>query len=286
MKPLTFAMPTLRWWWPLRRHRWAVLLCGIPAAVAVVMLMICADPVFESRALVEVQSATPTQSNGGSTTAGIDSLFMNTRREIAASYAVAGVLREQLQVDLIPDTHLLAVRYRATNPAQAQIGANTVAQSFVSYTEDAQIQAIERAALLLLRKLESVIDAPDMRLQDIGSRTPEEALYDDLLPPLSSLLPGMERVQLPGNASEAFNGLLETALVRQVVQSYDDSLTPMTTVRIIDYAPLLEEPLERVNPLWVMLSYLSAVALPAAVLVARFKMRNTLDFPQDVQHEL
>ncbi|MDP1931466.1 MAG: CpsD/CapB family tyrosine-protein kinase [Gammaproteobacteria bacterium] len=291
MKSLATAMPTLRWWWPLRRHRLSVLLCGIPAALVVVLLMVYADPVFESRALLEVQHATPPQvTAGGTTYARIDMLFMNTQREIAASYAVAGGLRDHLQIDLIPDTHLLAVRYRATNPAQAQIGANTVAQSFISYTEDAQIQSIERAALLLLRKLESVIDAPDMHLRDLSDgtdkRTQQETIYEDLLSPLPPLLPGMERAQLPGNASSAFSSLLETALVTQVVQSFDDSLTPMTFARILDYAPLPEEPLERIHPLWVVLSYLSAVALPAAVLVARFKMRDTLDFPQDVHQEL
>ncbi len=295
MKPLTAAMPRLRWWWPLRRHRWAVVLCGIPAALAVVLLMIFTDPVFESRALVEVQPAAPAQSNDrGATYTGIDILLMNTQREIAASYAVAGVLREQLQVDLIPDTHLLAVRYRATDPTQAQLGANTVAQSFVSHTDDAQIQAIERAASLLLRKLESVLDAPDIHLRDLGnttgrttgSGTMEETRYEDLLPPISALLPDMERVQLPSNASDAFNGLLETALVRQVVQSYDDSLTLLTSARILDYAPVPEAPLERIHPLWIVLAYLGAAALPAAVLVARFKMRDTLDFPQDIQQEL
>lgn len=300
MKPLMAAIPTLRWWWPLRRHRLAVLLSGIPAAAVVVLLMLVADPVFESRALVEVQTGLPAQSSGAAANyAGSDSmntLIMNTQREIVASHAVAGVLRAQLQVDLIPDTRLLAVRYRAGDPVLAQTGANTVAQSFITHTEHAQLEAIERAAMLLLRKLESVLAAPELRLQDLGSRTPEEMLYDELLPPLSPLLPGMERVQLPGNGVDGFGGflnkaeldktLLENALVRQVVQSYDNSLSPMISARILDYASLPEEPLEGIHPLWVVLSYLSALALPAGVIVARFKLRDTLDFPQDVQRSL
>ena len=51
-------------------------------------------------------------------------------------------------------------------------------------------------------------------------------------------------------------------------------------------ADLPRLPVEQLEPWWILLGYLSAVAVPAFVLALRFQRRDTIDFKQDVEGQL
>ncbi|MDO9317229.1 MAG: polysaccharide biosynthesis tyrosine autokinase [Gammaproteobacteria bacterium] len=254
------------------------------------------EPVFESRALVEVQvvaagTAADSSPPGISSAAALaenaqflHSEFMNTQREIVASATVAGVSRPSLRVEVVPQTHLLAVHYLANDPRTAQAGAESVVSAYVDYTARTQVEQIADAAALLIRKLESVIDAPALNLRDVG--VIEEPFADfpvtANLPVIAELLPPPLPLATP---LQSFEGLGD-ALVQRVVESYDDSLDNLVDARVIDSASLPQEPLPGPHPLWIFLGYLSAVAVPAAILLARFYWRDTLDFSTDTQRQL
>ncbi len=267
------------WWWPLRQHRLWLMFAGLPVAGAVTMLIFMLEPVFESHALLEVQNAAAHSSQPGASSAValaenaefLHSEIMNTQREILTSATVAGASRSSLYVEVVPHTHMLAVHYQAHDPRTAQAGAESVVSAYVDYTKRTQVERIAAAAELLTQKLESVVAAPALHLRDVGA---------DI-----------------GNAEETFTGLpvlpadlpdsvFGAALVQRVVESYDDSLDSLISVRIVDSATLPEEPLPGPHPLWILLGYVSAVIIPAAVLVARFHWRKTLDFATDIQRHL
>lgn len=285
------------WWWPLRQHRLWLMFAGLPVAGAVALLIFMLEPVFESRALLEVQNAvvgTAAHSSqpGASSAAALaenaefqHSEIMNTQREILTSATVAGASRSSLHVEVVPQTHMLAVHYQAHDPRTAQAGAESVVSAYVDYTKRTQVERIVAAAELLTQKLESVVAAPALHLRDVGADignaeetfTGFSALPADL--PLSASLQSPEGADL-------LDSVFGAALVQRVVESYDDSLDSLISVRIVDSATLPEEPLPGPHPLWILLGYVSAVIIPAAILVARFHWRKTLDFAADIQRHL
>ena len=296
MREVADSMRAPGWWWPLRQNsRW--LLCGgLAVAVAVAALIFLLEPVFESRALVEVQitaagtaaaSSQPDMSSAAALAENsrfLHSEFMNTQREIVASATVAGVSRPSLRVEVVPQTHLLAVHYLANDPRTAQAGAESVVSAYVDYTARTQVEQIAEAAALLIRKLESVIDAPALNLRDVG--VIEEPFADfpvtANLPVITELLPPPLPLATP---LQSFEGLGD-ALVQRVVESYDDSLGNLVKARVIDSPSLPQEPLPGPHPFWIFLGYLTAVTVPATILVARFYWRDTLDFATDIQRQL
>lgn len=293
MKEVANSARAPGWWWPLRQHRKWLLCGGLPVAGAVAVLIFMLEPVFESRALVEVQVVSPApaadSSQPDTSSASVllgntrfsHSEFMNTQREIMTSATVAGALHSSLRVEVVPQTHVLAVHYQANDPRAAQAGAESVVSAYVDYTTRTQAEQIADAAALLIKKLESVIDAPALHLRDVGIIEEPFAGFSALSTglPLAASLQSLE-------GSAALGSLLETALVQRVVESYDDSLDSLVSARIIDSASLPQEPLPGPHPFWIFLVYLSAVTLPAAILVTRFYWRDTLDFSTDIQRRL
>ncbi len=278
------------WWWPLRQHRLWLVCGGLPVAGAVAALIYMLEPVFESRALVEVQTAAANTADhalqpgvsSAAVLAGhlqiLHSEFMNTQREIMTSATVVGTSRSSLRVEVVPQTRMLAVHYQANDPRAAQAGAESVVNAYVDFTTRRQVEQVADAAALLIQKLETVIAAPALQLKDVG--TVEEPFSG--LPVLPADLPLAASLQLSEGA-DGLGSVLGTALVQRVVESYDDSLDGLIKARIVDAATLPQEPLPGPHPLWIVLGYLSAITFPAAILVARFQWRDTVDFATDIQ---
>lgn len=281
------------WWWPLRKHRLWLVCGGLPVAGAVAALILMLEPVFESRALVEVQTAAANTADhalqpGVSSAAALagylqilHSEFMNTQREIMTSATVVGTSRSSLRVEVVPQTRMLAVHYQANDPRAAQAGAESVVNAYVDFTTRRQVEQVADAAALLIQKLETVIAAPALQLKDVG--TVEEPFSG--LPVLPADLPLAASLQL-SEGTDGLGSVLGTALVQRVVESYDDSLDGLIKARIVDAATLPQEPLPGLHPFWIVLGYLSAIMIPAAILVARFHWRETLDFATDIQRQL
>ncbi len=243
-------------------------------------------PLFESRASLEVQGGALANTTNPVATEVI--VLMNTQREIVASSAVAGPFQDNLAVEVIPQTYVLAIRYVAQDPQSAQQGANAVAQAYVNYTANAQLEQITRAAEQLIAKLDTVTALSAQPAEEVGGQSPEAlspGMLVDLLPPLQE--PTVEqlraRAQQPVNVLEP---VLETSLIRQFVASYDDSLKNLIGARVLAEANLPRAPIEQMAPWWILLGYLSAVAVPAFVVAFRFARRPSLDFKHDVETQL
>lgn len=277
-----------RWWWPLRAHSRGILLAGLPVALVIALVSLFDTPIFESRTLVEVQASSVPNSVTPSSTE--ITVLMNTQREIASSATVAGDHRYNIRVEVIPQSYLLSVHFQDSDPQRAQLGAKAVAQAYVEYTADAQLEQIARAAAQFLAKLDSVTMQPDPTNEDVGDQTPDaiaDNVFEDLLPPLQSDAQQIE--QLRNSATQGISALtpaLENTLIRQLVKTYDDSLNNLVSAKVLDEADLPRAPIEQIQPWWILLGYLSAVAVPAFVVAMRFQRRESLDFKQDVEKHL
>jgi hypothetical protein len=91
----------------------------------------------------------------------------------------------------------------------------------------------------------------------------------------------------PGSDAQRVLGpVLESALVSELVRSYEATLGQMINARILDSASLPQAPLSTGQLWWVLFGYIGSVAVPALVLAARFHWRGSLDFPADVPARL
>lgn len=276
-----------KWWWPLRAHSRAIMLGGLPVALVIALYGLFADPTFESRAMLEVQTG---NSGIGLAPDGSEiTVLMNTQKEIVASATVAGDYSLNLQVDVIPQTYLLSVRFKAADPFHAQLGANAVAKAYVAYTQSAELEQIRRAAEQLIVKLESVTLAPLPGSNDVGDRVPD-ALAAEVLADItgsSDALSSIDQMRLELKRNNvAANSSLETGLMTQLIKSYDDSLQNLISAKLMKEANFPRLPVEQIEPWWIIVGYLSAVAVPAFVLVMRFQRRDNIDFKQDVESML
>ncbi len=277
-----------KWWWPLRSHSRAIMLAGLPVALVIAMYGLFASPTFESQAMLEVQAG---NSGIGLAPDGTEiAVLMNTQKEIAASAAVAGDYRYNLQVEVIPQTYLLSIRFQAADPIDAQLGANAVARAYVDYTQNAELEQIKRAAQHLIAKLESVTLAPLPGTNDVGDRVPDALAAEvltDLMPPVAveNSVEHMRR-QLRQRGASQPEPSLEATLMAQLIQSYDESLQNLITAKIMKEANKPRLPIEQMEPWWILFGYLGAVAVPAFVLTLRFQRRDRVEFKQDVESML
>jgi capsular exopolysaccharide synthesis family protein len=279
-----------RWWWPLRANARHLLLSGLPIALLIAIYGFLAQPVFESRALLEVRSAVSTGNAPLESIAQSLPILMNTQKEIIGSALVAGDFQDNLLVEVVPDSYLLTVRYRASDPLQAQTGASVVAQAYVNFSANAQLDDVKRAARLLISAIENVNQEAafvDSDLASSGSDVGFNVLgrppIDDLLP---ELYPGEREGGLLQDTVSGMNPVLESVLLEQLVETYDQTLNQLVSARIIDPAPLPDTPVDSMPSWWILLGYFGTVAVPAFVLAMRFRWRDTLDFAQDVQDTL
>jgi len=281
-----------QWWWPLRVHTRHLLLAGLPVALVIALLGFLREPQFESRTLVEVQAPVFASASEEARVTGSLPMLMETQRNIVQSAMVAGALRDGLRVEIVPQSFLLALHYRAADAEAARSGASAIAQAYVDYTVNAQIQEVRRAAGLLIAKLDSVTQIPEYNMIDVGDAEAQVSALsvdpvDDLIPPLLTEPPASAALTRLSSAGQRVLGpVLESALVTQVVRSYDATLGQMISARVLDTATLPAEPLKTTLGWWVLLGYLGSVAVPALVLAAQFQWRDSLDFPSDIPRSL
>lgn len=260
-------------------------------AVIIALIGFLREPQFESRALVEVQAPAFMASAQDAQLATSLPMLMETQKAIVSSAAVAGELAPDLRVEVVPRTFLLALHYRAADAESARSGATAVAQAYLDFTASSQVQEMRRAASLLIARLDSLTRLPAPIQPDVGEVEPPLVALSadplvDLIPPVVTVPPD-NGLSGPGSAGQRVLGpVLESALVTELVRSYEATLGQMIDARLLEAANLPDAPLPTGQFWWVLFGYIGSVAVPALVLAARFKWRGSLDFPGDVPTQL
>jgi succinoglycan biosynthesis transport protein ExoP len=149
--------PSLHEYLLLFRRRW-LLIVVVTALVlgAAIGQAVSTTPIYQSEAKVLSR-------------AGDDSTDLQTERQVVMSTAVADRVKDKLDLtgsstQLIDDvkvtvpaaTRVLVITYSATEPALAQRGAQTFAEQYLAYRQEAAVQAASTAGAAIQKRIGSV----------------------------------------------------------------------------------------------------------------------------------
>jgi uncharacterized protein involved in exopolysaccharide biosynthesis len=180
-------IPLAHYLWILRRHRWKIL--GFVLGCVAATIIVCArlTPVYESTATVDIDRQMPSVAIGQDSTrtpANDADQFLATQvkliesdsvlRPIADQYHLldaekqfnqkvprqaqedAPILLKKLKVKRPPETYLLLISYRSTDPHLAADVANGIARSYVEHTYDIQFHSSASLATFMEKQLEEL----------------------------------------------------------------------------------------------------------------------------------
>ena len=197
-EPETPTVPLSHYLWVLRRHCWEitafVAICVLATAVVSARL----QPVYESTATVDVDRRTPSEVVGQDSTRAADpndaDQFLATQVRLIQSDAVLRPVAEQyklldmegqlgrlspdkvqqasqapitlkrLKVTRPPNTYLLLISYRSTDPNLAAETANAIATSYLKHTYDIRI----RSSASLSSFMEGQLDELKAKMEKSG----------------------------------------------------------------------------------------------------------------------
>src|SRR5450759_171293 len=187
--PQAPGVPVSHYIWLVRRHRWRILLFVTACVAATVIVSSRMTPVYEATATVDIDREVPTgivgqesRRNGLSDS----DQFLATQisliesdsvlRPVADQYNLreverdageedagdtsrshdAPVVLKQLKVARPPNTYLLKISYRSTEPALAAQVANAVAQSYLERTYDIRFRSSASLSSFMEKQLEEL----------------------------------------------------------------------------------------------------------------------------------
>jgi succinoglycan biosynthesis transport protein ExoP len=181
------AVPLSHYLWILLRHRWKILGFVLICVAATIIISARLTPVYESTVTVDIDRQMPSAAIGQDATrmpANDADQFLATQvkliqsdsvlRPIAEQYHLldvekqvseklsraqqedAPILLKKLKVTRPPNTYLLLISYRSTDPRLAADVANGVARSYVEHTYDIQFHSSAALASFMERQLEEL----------------------------------------------------------------------------------------------------------------------------------
>jgi succinoglycan biosynthesis transport protein ExoP len=181
------AVPLSHYLWILRRHRWKILGFVLGCVAATIIISARLTPVYEATATVDIDRQVPSAAIGqdaARTPANDADQFLATQvkiiqsdsvlRPIAEQYHLldverqvseklsraqqedAPILLKKLNVKRPPNTYLLLISYRSTDPHLAADVANGIARSYVEHTYDIQFHSSASLASFMEKQLEEL----------------------------------------------------------------------------------------------------------------------------------
>jgi len=182
------SIPLSRYLWILRRHRWRIIAFVAASVVATLIVSSRISPVFEATATVDVDRQTPTGVIGQEAThSSLNDAdqFLATQvnliqsdsvlRPVAETYRLrehegqlsdiragardaeqAPVVLKNLKVARPPNTYLLRISYRSSEPQLAASVANAVANSYLEHTYNIRIRSSQSMSTFMERQIEEL----------------------------------------------------------------------------------------------------------------------------------
>lgn len=180
------SLPLSHYLWVLNRYRWRILGFIVVVLIATFIVSVRMTKVYESIATVDIDRRIPTEilGAGASQLSTNDSdQFISTQMKLVQSDGVlrpvarkynlrqlesaasgnmnaeaedAPVKLRNLKVTRPPNTYLLNIGYRSTDPKLAAEAANAIARSFLEHTYDIRFQASHSLSRFMERQLEEL----------------------------------------------------------------------------------------------------------------------------------
>ncbi len=187
-EPEETAIPLSHYLWILKRHRWKIIAFVAACVLAAVVISSRLTPVYESTATVDIDRQTPTgvigQESVRTTTNDADQ-FLATQVKLIQSDSVlrpvadkfglrqmpgevesveggagrledAPVMLRKLKVTRPPNTYLLLISYRNSDPQLAANVANATAQSYLEHTYNIRFRSSASLSAFMERQLEEL----------------------------------------------------------------------------------------------------------------------------------
>jgi len=180
------SVPFSHYLWILKRHLWAIAAFVIACVSATVIISSRLEPVYESTVTVDIDRQSPTGVVGQESTQSTlhdSDQFMATQikmiqsdsvlRPVAENYELreregqledlgshtlldaeeAPIVLKNLKVTRPPNTYLLQISYRSTDPHLASDVANDVAKSYLEHTYNIRIRSSANMSTFMERQL-------------------------------------------------------------------------------------------------------------------------------------
>jgi uncharacterized protein involved in exopolysaccharide biosynthesis/Mrp family chromosome partitioning ATPase len=124
----------------LRRRWWVVAACAIVGLVAGAGLLFIQPKVYSSTAQLNIKDDPGSGEQGSKTKVNLDteaailksSSVANRTKQLLRTDLSATELQDRIEVNAVPNSSVLSVTYRASNPGAAQLGARTYAQAYLN----------------------------------------------------------------------------------------------------------------------------------------------------------
>ena len=187
-EPEEAAIPLSHYLWILKRHRWKIISFVAACVLAAVVVSSRLTPVYESTATVDVDRQTPTGVIGQEampSTANDADQFLATQIKLIQSDSVlrpvvdkfnlrdrkeemeaadsatgqaqdAPVILKKLKVTRPPNTYLLLISYRSSDPQLAAGVANATASSYLDHTYQIRYQSSASLSAFMEKQLEEL----------------------------------------------------------------------------------------------------------------------------------
>jgi succinoglycan biosynthesis transport protein ExoP len=181
------SIPLSHYLWVLRRYRWQILSFIAVSVIATLIVSKRLTPIYESTATVDVDRQMPTAVVGQEATQSAlndADQFLATQvkliqsdsvlRPVAEEYHLRDLERQQndgidktrladspvalknLKVTRPPNTYLLVIGYRSTDPALAANVANAIARSYVEHTYNIRFRSSASLSTFMEKQLEEL----------------------------------------------------------------------------------------------------------------------------------
>jgi succinoglycan biosynthesis transport protein ExoP len=255
------SLPLSHYLWILRRHLWRIAAFVAVTVIATAVVSLRLTPIYESTATLyvdrqeakgivgeEAQSQAYSNLDAESFLASQIKLIQSDsvvrpvadrfnllerekqitdeRKNEAARAKDAPILLKQLRVNRPPNTYLLQISYRSTDPQLAADVANQVAQSYIEHTYNIRIRSSQSLSKFMEKQIEELrakMEASSERLaameRELGVINPEEKtniLSARLLQLNTEYTKAQaDRVQAEAAFNQAKSGALEAAQVSQ-----------------------------------------------------------------------
>ncbi len=185
-EPEEARLPLSQYLWILKRYRWRIL--GFCTAAVILTLIVSArlTPIYEATTTVDIDRATPSDVVGQDSSRGAFTdaeQFLATQMKLVESDSVlrsvdrrfglrkleqqsaangspqgeaSPVKLKQLKVTRPPNTYLMQVSYRSSDPVLAADAANAIAQSYLEHTYNIRVRSSANMSTFMERQLEEL----------------------------------------------------------------------------------------------------------------------------------
>lgn len=267
---------------PWLRGNWALLLAvsAIPAVLCLLWLVL-RGPLYQSSLMLSVDvygvtGETPVAPEEGRVEIATVARLLHSSRlaeRIVDELSLDGsALGSRLEVQTLPGTRLLEVRYVDQDPVRVGDVLDSLAVHYLDMLDELHQQQIRQETDSVLKKLDELLARPSSEASALAP-TDFPGRDSRLFFPVSNT---GGRTDIPD--------MLEYALVEGLVEDFRQAASRHARVHVLETASTPVNLRSGISPAPPLLVWLLALGIAGSLLYSRHRWRNTASFPDELQH--